>query len=86
MPTVVEFKPDISYYAVKNISLKQLWKEVYEKNKAVELYRDDLIKSQSLAIVHFKPANVLKRMNFKSIETEEKTTESETPEEPEVES
>ena len=86
LPTVVEFKPDISYYAVKNISLKQLWKEVYEKNKAVELYRDDLIKSQSLAIVHFKPANVLKRMNFKSIETEEKTTESETPEEPEVES
>ena len=86
LPTVVEFKPDISYYAVKNVSVKQLWKEDYEKNKALELYRDDLIESQSLAIVHFKPANVLKRMNFKSIETEEKTTESETPKEPEAES
>ena len=88
LPAVVEFRPDMSYYAVKNVSLKQLWKEDYEKSKAPALYRDDLIESQSLAIVHFNPANVLERMNFRSLESKEKTktTESDTPEEPEVES
>ena len=84
LPTVVEFKPDMSYYAVKNISIKKLWKEDYEKNKAMTLFRDEQIQSQSLAIVHFNPANVLKRMNFKLIEKEEQAAESEKPEESEV--
>ena len=85
LPVVVEFKPDMSYYAVKDVSLKPLWKEIYEKDKAITLYRDDLIQSQSLAIVHFNPENVLKRMNFKLLESQEKTAESGEQEESEVE-
>jgi len=78
VPVVVEFKPDMSYYAVKSISLNHLWKEDYEQMKAMRLYREDHIQSQSLAPVHFNPENILKRTNFKLVKTE--PTDSNTPE------
>ena len=71
VPLIMEFKPEMSYYCIKNISVKRLWKQGYEKLKAMRLYREDYAQSQSLAVVHFNPENILKRMRFKVAEEEE---------------
>lgn len=64
-PQIIEFKPDLSYYVIKSISEHHLWKENYEQMKALMSYRKDMSDSQSLAMVHFNPANILKRMDFR---------------------
>ena len=61
----MEFKPDMSYYCLKSISVKRLNKEEYEKAKALRVYKEDVVQSQSLAAVHFSPENILKRTNFR---------------------
>ena len=65
VPLIMEFKPDMSYYVIKNIMVKRLEQKQYEKFKALQAYREDIIQSQSMAAVHFNPENILKRMNFR---------------------
>ena len=84
LPMVVEFKPDMSYYAVKSISVKRLWKEDYEKAKVARLYDEDYIRSQSLGAVHFNPENILKRLKVRWAEADEKPADVNTPEESEA--
>ena len=79
LPVVMEFKPDMSHYVIKNISVKRLWKEDYERSKAMRFYREDLVQSQSLAAVHFNPENILKRLKFKPAEAEEEPADANTP-------
>ena len=67
-PQAVEFKPDLSFYAVKDISVKPLWKEDYEKLKAVSSFTEDHVESQSLALVQYNPWNIIHRMNFRFAE------------------
>jgi hypothetical protein len=67
-PLAIEFKPDMSYYAVKDISVKPLWREDYEKLKAISSFTEDHVESQSLALVQFNPWNIIKRMNFRFAE------------------
>jgi hypothetical protein len=74
----------MSYYAVKNISVKRLWKEGYEKVKAERLYREDMIRSQSLAAVHFNPENIIKRVDLKWTRADEEPTDANTPAESEA--
>ncbi|MBN2591122.1 MAG: hypothetical protein JXA96_14745 [Sedimentisphaerales bacterium] len=76
-PEVVEFKPDLSYYIIKNISLNHLWKENYERAKSYLAYKKDLSESQSLALDQFNPANILKRMNFRFANDTEESSEQE---------
>jgi hypothetical protein len=84
LPLVVEFKPDMSYYVIKDISVNRLYQENYEKMKAARLFREDYIQSQSLAAIHFNPENILKRMNFRAAGTEEQTADANTPAESEA--
>ena len=84
LPLLMEFKPDLSFYVVKNISVKRLFKEDFDKMKATRLFREDYIQSQSLAVIHFNPENILKRMNFKAAKSEEETADPNTPAEPEA--
>ncbi len=72
-PLVMEFKPEMSFYCIKDISIKRIWKEDYDKLKAKWLYTEDNVQSQSLAAIHFNPENILKRMKFRIIRTEEST-------------
>jgi hypothetical protein len=44
LPLVMEFKPDMSYYCLKNISVKRLDQEQYDKIKAVQDYKEDFIR------------------------------------------
>jgi len=70
-PLALEFKPDLSYYAVKSMSHRQLYKEDYERTKSIMAFRKDMYESQSLAIEQFNPANILERMNFRYADYDE---------------
>ena len=83
VPLVLEFKPDMSYYCLKNVSVKHLTQNEYKRIKAAQVYKEDIIQSQSLAAVHFSPENILRRMNFRWSEQEEKEADVNTPAEPE---
>lgn len=72
LPLVLEVKPDVSYYCLKNISVKRLDRQQYEAIKSIQAYKINTLQSQSLAVVHFNPDNILKRMKFRwAIEDEE---------------
>ena len=83
VPLIMKFKPDMSYYCLKNISVKRLDQEQYETIKAIQIYREEHIQSQSLAAVHFNPENILKRMNFRLAREEKAAADANTPEESE---
>jgi len=61
----LEFKPDMSYYCIKEIRIRRVMREQYEQLKPLKVYSEEHIQSQSLAAVHFNPENILKRMDFR---------------------
>ncbi|HUU17349.1 MAG TPA: hypothetical protein VMW72_09380 [Sedimentisphaerales bacterium] len=65
VPLVIEFRPDMSFYCIKNISVKRITLQEYEKTKAMQIQREDHTQSESLAAVYFNPENILKRMSFR---------------------
>ena len=77
-PFIMQFKPDMSYYCLKSLSVKRLSRDDYEKIKFLQIYKEDIIQSQNLAPVHFNPENILKRMNFRLVE-EDKPTDANAP-------
>jgi len=76
VPLLMEFKPDMSFYCIKNLSVKRISLEEYEKIKAMRIQREDYVQSESMVAVYFNPENILKRMNFKSAKTEESKDEN----------
>ena len=83
-PVVMEFKPDLSYYVIKDLSIKPLYQEDYEKLKVSLLFREEYIESQSLGAVHFDPANIIQRMNFRMAKPQEQTEDANAPDESEA--
>jgi len=79
VPLVLESKPDMSCYCIKSISVKRLNQQDYEQSKAMQVFREDFIQSQSLAPVHFNPENILKRMNFTPLAEKKKAADAGTP-------
>ena len=74
LPVVMEFEPDMSYYVVKDLSVKRIHQEEFDESKATRLFREGYIQSQSLAAIHFNPENILKRMNFRAAGAEDEET------------
>jgi hypothetical protein len=83
VPLLMEFKPDMSFYCIKNLSVQRISLQEYEKIKAMRLQTEDYIQSESMVAVHFNPENILKRMNFKPVKTEE-SEDANTPEKSEA--
>jgi hypothetical protein len=79
LPVVMEFRPDLKVFVIKDISIKRIWKEQYEQKKTTRTFEQEQARSQSLAAVYFNPANILKRTNFKLIETREETADANAP-------
>jgi len=75
MPQILEFKPSQSFYAVKDVSVRWLDQQQYESMKGMILQQEDYIQTQNLAVVHFNPANILKRMNFKAVNDAQPSTQ-----------
>lgn len=71
LPVIMEFKPDMSFYCLKNLTVNRLYQEDFEKIKARRLFREDYAQAQSLVAVHFNPENILKRMNFIRVSEDE---------------
>jgi hypothetical protein len=65
MPQILEFKPGQCFYAIKSLSAKWLNQQRYDSMKGMLLQQEDFIQTQNLAVVHFNPANILKRMNYR---------------------
>jgi hypothetical protein len=68
LAAILEFKPDRCLYAVKKLSVQWLSLERYQSGKIALLQWQDNAQTQSLAVAHFNPANILKRMSFKFAE------------------
>jgi len=79
VPLVMEFKPGMSFYCIKNISVNRISQQEYEKVKAMQLQRDDYVQSETLSAVHFNPENILKRMNFRPAEADGEPPDANTP-------
>jgi hypothetical protein len=79
LPLVVEFKPNMSYCCIKDVAVKRLEQSKYEMIKSVWAWKEDIAQFQSLAVVHFNPANILKRMNFRMLKKEGQTPDVNAP-------
>jgi hypothetical protein len=84
LPTVVEFKPNMSCFCIKKLQVKRLWKEDFESRKPVRFYGVDSSQYQSLAPIHLNPGNILKRMRFEFVEKEKNSPDANEPNEPEA--
>ena len=77
--TVMEFGPEMSYYCLKNVSIKRVDRDEYRQAKAAQVFQEDMTQSQSAAVVHFNPDSILKRMNFVPVISEEQTPDANAP-------
>lgn len=67
-PLVMEFKPDQSFYCLRSLSIQRLNQQQFQSLRPMLLSRQEHVESQSLAVVHFSPENILKRMDFRFAE------------------
>jgi len=66
-PLLMEFKPNQSFYVIKSITVQRLNQQQYEAMKGMILQQEDYVQMENLAVVHFTPANILKRMNYQPV-------------------
>ena len=81
-PFVMEFKPQMSYYAVRKLSVRRLDEGEYEKIKAMQAYSKNFAESQNLAAVFLNPENILKRAGFKLVKENQAAADSNAAAEP----
>jgi hypothetical protein len=67
LPDILEFKPTQSVYCLKDVSVQRLTQQQYQAMKGMLLRQEEYRQSQSLAAVHFNPANILKRTRFEPV-------------------
>jgi hypothetical protein len=79
LPILMVFKPDMSYYCIKDISVRRVVREEYEQIKPIQAFKDEHIEFQSLAAVHFNPANILKRTNFRWVREKKQASDANSP-------
>jgi len=64
-PKIVEFKPNRTFYVVKDLNINRLTKQEFNKQKVTLAYMLEAVEAQSLAPVFYNPENILERVNFK---------------------
>lgn len=79
LPLVLEFEPEMSFYCMKNISLKRMDRDQYERFKVRQAYAQEITEVQSLAAVHFNPENILTRTRFRLIEEDKPAPDANVP-------
>ncbi|MFC1676458.1 hypothetical protein ACFL3G_05280 [Planctomycetota bacterium] len=77
VPYIMQFKPEMSYYCLKSLSVNRIDMDQYISRKAGTLYKEDIVNSQSLAAVHYNPANILARTRFEFVEQKNKDSDTE---------
>ncbi|MGA2324563.1 MAG: hypothetical protein ABSG22_12045 [Sedimentisphaerales bacterium] len=66
--TIVEYKPGMCYYCLESMTIHRLYQEEFDMAKAAEVVRDEFVDSQALAVIHYNPKNIVKRMKFVEIQ------------------
>jgi hypothetical protein len=70
-PYILEFKPTMSHYVLKKLTVNRLNEADYESIKGGQVLREDTAQTQTLAPVFFNPKNIVKRLNFRLIESDQ---------------
>jgi len=76
LPLIIDFGPQLSCYAVKNLTCGFGTIEEYESVRPELAFQQDYVISQSMAIEHFMPDNVMRRLNLRPAQTPEKSADS----------
>ncbi len=63
-PQLLIFKPENTAYCVQNMSMQRLSLEEYQKNSGMIVFREGFVQTQSLAVDHFNPVNIIARSRF----------------------
>ncbi len=79
LPVVAASQPSQSYYVLKSLSVQRLTKESFQKMKGMIIRREDYSQIENLAAIHFSPAGILKRMNFRYAHPTNEPNENATP-------
>jgi hypothetical protein len=69
VPYVLEFRPDMSYYCIKKLTVKRINEDQYQMFKPMQAFQDEVTRIQSAAAVFYNPENIVTRMNFRWSET-----------------
>jgi hypothetical protein len=83
VPFILKFEPHLSYYCLKSLSLKRLYQDEYERIRPEHIFVKDLTQSQTLAVIHYNPKNILKRMKFRLAKEESEPVDANEPTGPE---
>ena len=75
VPLVIEFKPQLDCYAVKSLRRNLVTMQDYEQSRQRTAFTEDYRLSQSMAIEHFMPDNIIKRLNFRPVNEPNKPAE-----------
>ncbi len=67
-PVVMEFKPDMGYYVVNNLTVNRVYREDFRQIKASTLFTQEVKSSQSLAPVFLAPENIASRMKLRFVD------------------
>ncbi len=62
--TILDFKPQLSFLCIKNITIHRLNENEFDQIKAVTAVEREHLGSQELSAVFYSPKNIIKRMNF----------------------
>ncbi|HNS20552.1 MAG TPA: hypothetical protein PKH24_08630 [Sedimentisphaerales bacterium] len=77
-PQILEFKPGRCYYAIKSLTPRPLYQEQFQKMKGMAINREEYGQTQSLAVVHLNPQNILKRAGFRFVDQKDQPDGKET--------
>jgi hypothetical protein len=64
VPMLVEFKPEMTYYVIKNMSRTAVDLAAYQQMKDRLAFMQDYLHGQSQGFEHFKADNIIRRMKF----------------------
>jgi hypothetical protein len=59
-----EYKPDMAYYVVKDVTLKPATTEDYLDGKGYAAMRAAMTDASAMSLIHFNPAGIQKRLNY----------------------
>jgi len=68
VPAILESMPQWTVYCIKELSVKRFSLQDYTKARALYATQEEYVQSQSLAATHFNPANIVRRMQFRSVD------------------
>ena len=76
--TIVEYKPGMCYYCLESMTIHRLYQEGFDMAKASEVVRDEFVDSQAMAVIHYNPKNIVKRMNYVQLQDRQEASEPNT--------